>query len=135
MTCGSRTDPGGWNMAQVESVAAETQRVRAVQDKHASGYDREIAFFERILFGDGRAWVCAQARGRVLELAAGTNRNLPFYPLDAELTTIELSPQMLAIGRKRAQELGHGADLRLGDAQALEFEDASFDTVTCTLGF
>src|SRR5438874_5066674 len=117
------------------STAGETERVRRVQDKGAAGYDREIAFFERILFGGGREWVCSQARGRVLELACGTARNLPFYPDDVQLTGIELSPEMLAIGRKRAQELGHPADLRLGDVQALEFPDESFDTVTCTLGF
>ena len=114
---------------------AETERVRRVQDKGASGYDRQIALFERILFGDGRTWVCSQARGQVLELACGTARNLPFYSQDVELTGIELSPEMLAIGRERAEELGHPADLQLGDAQALEFADESFDTVTCTLGF
>jgi ubiquinone/menaquinone biosynthesis C-methylase UbiE len=113
----------------------ETERVRRVQDKGASGYDRQISFFERILFGDGRAWVCSQARGQVLELACGTARNLPFYPPDVQLTGIELSPEMLAIGRKRAEELGHPADLQLGDAQELDFADESFDTVTCTLGF
>jgi ubiquinone/menaquinone biosynthesis C-methylase UbiE len=117
------------------TAQAETERVRSIQDKGASGYDRQISFFERVLFGGGRAWVCSQARGRVLELAAGTARNLRFYPVDAEVTGIELSAEMLAIGRKRAEELGHPADLRLGDAQALEFPDQSFDTVTCTLGF
>jgi ubiquinone/menaquinone biosynthesis C-methylase UbiE len=106
-----------------------------VQDKHAQGYDSQIAMFERVLFGDGRAWVCSQAQGRVLELAAGTARNLRFYPPDVDLTGIELSPEMLAIGRARAQRHGQSADLRLGDAQALEFDDESFDTVTCTLGF
>ncbi|TMK27478.1 MAG: class I SAM-dependent methyltransferase [Actinobacteria bacterium] len=103
--------------------------------KHAGGYDRQIAFFERILFGDGRAWVCSQARGRTLELAAGTARNLPFYPPGVEVIGVELSPEMLARGRERARRLGHPADLRLGDVQSLEFDDDSFDTVTCTLGF
>jgi ubiquinone/menaquinone biosynthesis C-methylase UbiE len=42
---------------------------------------------------------------------------------------------MAEIGRKRAEELGHEIDLRVGDAQALDFADESFDTVTCTLGF
>jgi ubiquinone/menaquinone biosynthesis C-methylase UbiE len=42
---------------------------------------------------------------------------------------------MLAIARRRAEQLGHPADLRLGDVQALEFPDQSFDNVTCTLGF
>ena len=116
-------------------TAEETQRVRVVQDRQAPKYDRQISFFERVLFGDGRAWVCSQAHGEVLELACGTARNLPFYGEDVKLTAIELSPEMLAIGRKRARELGHPADLRLGDVQALDFADESFDTVTCTLGF
>ena len=116
-------------------IQEETERVRRVYVKGSSSYDRQMSFFERILFGDGRAWVCSQARGRVLELAAGTARNLPFYPPEVEITGIELSPEMLAIGRERAEELGHPAVLQLGDAQALEFGDESFDTVTCTLGF
>jgi ubiquinone/menaquinone biosynthesis C-methylase UbiE len=119
----------------VQTNERETERVRAVQDKQASKYDRQISFFERTLFGEGRTWVCSQARGRVLELACGTARNLPFYNSDVELTGIELSPQMLAIGVQRAQQLGRLADLRLGDVQALDFPDESFDTVTCTLGF
>jgi ubiquinone/menaquinone biosynthesis C-methylase UbiE len=114
---------------------AETERVRAVHDRQAPRYDRQIGFFERTLFAGGREWVCSQARGKVLELACGTARNLPFYGDGVELTGIELSPGMLAIARQRAHELGHPADLQLGDVQALEFPDESFDTVTCTLGF
>jgi ubiquinone/menaquinone biosynthesis C-methylase UbiE len=122
-------------LATQAAMERETERVRAVQDKQAPKYDRQISFFERNLFGDGRDWVCSQARGKVLELACGTARNLPFYPDDVELTAIELSPGMLAIARQRAHELGHPADLRLGDVQALDFPDESFDSVTCTLGF
>lgn len=105
---------------------------------HATGqphnYDRQILVFERILFGDGRRWVCKQARGRVLELAVGTARNLCYYAADVALTGVELSPEMLAIGRRRAERLGRRVDLRLGNAQALEFADESFDAVVCTLG-
>src|SRR5438270_2140770 len=116
-------------------AVAETQRVRAVQDKQAPKYDRQIGFFERVLFAGGREWVCSQARGKVLELACGTARNLRFYPDDVELTGIELSPGMLAISQQRAEQIGRQADLRIGDAESLEFPEASFDTVTCTLGF
>jgi ubiquinone/menaquinone biosynthesis C-methylase UbiE len=121
--------------ATPQAIERETERVLSVQNRQAPKYDRQISFFERILFGGGRAWVCSQARGQVLELACGTARNLRFYPDHVQLTAIELSPQMLAIARKRAQELGHPADLRLGDVQQLDFPDESFDTVTCTLGF
>ena len=113
--------------------AAETDRVRRIQDKHASGYDRQIGFFERILFGGGREWACSLAEGDTLEIAYGTGRNLPHYPPDVRLTGIELSPEMAGIARERQAELGRAADLRIGDAQELDLPDASFDTVVSTL--
>ena len=114
--------------------SGDTERVRRRYDAMAARYDRLIAPFERLLFEGGRGWVCSQARGEVLEIAIGTGRNLPFYPEDVRLTGIELSPKMLDIARRRARELGRGADLRPGDAQDLPFGNASFDTVVCTLG-
>lgn len=111
----------------------ETERVRALQDRAAPHYDRQISFFERVLFEDGRRWACAQAEGQVLEIALGTGRNLPFYAADVELTAIELSERMLAIARRRAAALGSRAELRCGDAQDLDLPDASFDTVLITL--
>jgi ubiquinone/menaquinone biosynthesis C-methylase UbiE len=110
-----------------------TQRLRRYWDKHARSYDKQMAFWERRLFGDGRRWVCAQATGEVLEVAIGTGRNLPYYPEGIRLTGIEFSPAMLALARRLADRLGLEVDLRLGDAQALELPDASFDTVVCTL--
>jgi ubiquinone/menaquinone biosynthesis C-methylase UbiE len=121
-------------MSRALDNAAETERVRKNQDRNAPRYDRQIAFFERLLFGDGRRWVCEQARGQVLELAVGTARNLAYYPDDVAVMGIELSAEMLAIGRRRVGQLGRQADLRLGDAQALDFPENSFDTVVCTLG-
>lgn len=110
----------------------ETERVRRLQDKAAPKYDRTMGRWEKVLFSGGREWVCSQARGDVLEIAIGTGRNLPHYPADVRLTAIELSPQMFGIARKRAADLGREVDLRLGDAEALDFPDASFDTVVCT---
>jgi ubiquinone/menaquinone biosynthesis C-methylase UbiE len=115
------------------NASQETERVRRVQDKHASGYDRQIGFFERILFEGGREWVCSQAEGETLEIAFGTARNLPYYPADITLTGVELSPEMAAIARERQAAQGRDADLRVGDVQELEFADQSFDTVVSTL--
>lgn len=39
---------------------------------------------------------------------------------------------MVAIAGRRAHKLGRDADLRIGDAQQLEFGDESFDTVVTT---
>jgi ubiquinone/menaquinone biosynthesis C-methylase UbiE len=109
------------------------QRLRRHWDKHARTYDKQMAFWERRLFGDGRHWVCAQASGEVLEVAIGTGRNLPFYPEGIRLTGVDFSPAMLELARRQADQLGRKVDLRLGDAQALDLADASFDTVVCTL--
>jgi ubiquinone/menaquinone biosynthesis C-methylase UbiE len=111
-----------------------SEAVRRYYDKTARRYNRQISFFERVLFGGGREWVCSQAHGDVLEIAAGTGRNVRHYPPGACLTAIELSPEMLELARREAVAVGRDADLRIGDAQELDFPDASFDTVVCTLG-
>jgi ubiquinone/menaquinone biosynthesis C-methylase UbiE len=113
--------------------ADQSDRLRRYWDKHARSYDRQMAFFERVLLGDGRQWICSQAAGDVLEVAIGTGRNLPLYPNGIRLTGVDFSPQMLQLAQRRAQELGRLVDLRLGDAQALDLPDACFDTVVCTL--
>jgi ubiquinone/menaquinone biosynthesis C-methylase UbiE len=113
--------------------SGETERVLRLYEKEAHKYDREMNLFDRLLFAGGREWVCSQAQGEVLEIGLGTGRNLPYYRNDVRLTGIELSPAMLEIARTRARELGRDADFRVGDAQALDFPDESFDTVVCTL--
>lgn len=110
-----------------------TAKARRMWDAVAPRYDRSIGFWERVWFGDGRSWVCSRAQGEVLEVAAGTGLNFPYYPGDVALTAVDLSPAMLDVASARAASLGR--DVRLGeaDAQALAFDDASFDTVVCTL--
>jgi len=112
---------------------ARLDRTRKFWDGFAARYDQRIRQTERMLIPGGREWACAQASGDVLEVAVGTGRNLPHYPRVRSLTGIDLSPGMLAVARDRARALGLDADLRAGDAAALEFGDATFDTVVCTI--
>jgi ubiquinone/menaquinone biosynthesis C-methylase UbiE len=114
-------------------VSSEIERVQRLYDGEADRYDRGIAWTERWLFTGGRQWVCSRAHGDVLEIAVGTGRNLPYYAADVRLTGVDVSSAMLALARQRAEELGRQIDLRLGDAQMLEFPGASFDTLVCTL--
>lgn len=116
--------------SQPGKSAVEHQR--RLWERMAPHYDRQIRFWERVLFGDARAWCCSQATGNVLEVAIGTGRNLPFYPDGVRLTGIDLSPAMLEIARDRARASGRQVEFQEGDAHALPFEDASFDTVVCT---
>ena len=101
-------------------------------DKTSASYDKQMRFYDRVLFADSRAWICGQATGSTLEVAVGTGLNLPFYPARVELRGIDFSPAMLGIAQTRARQLGRAVDLREADAQALPFPDAFFDTVVCT---
>jgi ubiquinone/menaquinone biosynthesis C-methylase UbiE len=123
------------NDAEAEhlSVGIETARVREYYDQSARNYDSWMEGFDRIMLGAGRSRMCSRARGDTLEIAVGTGANLPFYPPDVTLTGVDLSPAMLAIAERRAQDLGLDVSLRVGDAQQLDFRDERFDTVNSTL--
>jgi len=99
-------------------------------------YDAMEAFVERAAFGAWRQdlWAAVPA-GRVLEVGVGTGKNLSFYPAGAQMTAIDLSDRMLARARQRAAALGAPVDLRLMDAQHLEFPDAVFDAAVATFVF
>jgi ubiquinone/menaquinone biosynthesis C-methylase UbiE len=110
-----------------------TERQRRVWDKSASSYDGQMDFVERLLGRGDREWLGERATGRVLEVAIGTGRSLPFYVTATSLTGVDLSPEMLAVARRRAVDRGLPLDLLEGDAEALPVEDAAYDTVLCSL--
>jgi ubiquinone/menaquinone biosynthesis C-methylase UbiE len=118
----------------VEPEPAATRRQRRVYGKQAARYDERISRLESKLLAGTREWIGARASGRVLEVAVGTGRSLPFYSREVRPIGVDLSPDMLALARRRASELGVDAELREGDAESLPFEDESFDTVVCALG-
>jgi phosphatidylethanolamine/phosphatidyl-N-methylethanolamine N-methyltransferase len=82
-------------------------------------------------FGRRRAVEAANALpgDRVLEVGVGTGLALPHYTPKKRITGIDLSTEMLALARKRVQELGlsNVEALREMDAEATEFEGGSFD--------
>ena len=82
---------------------------------------------ERAGFADERSVLLADARGRVLEVGAGTGRNVPHYPPGTDVTYTEPDPHMA--DRLRAR----GKSVVRATVQQLPFTDDSFDTVVSTL--
>ncbi|HEX5360319.1 MAG TPA: class I SAM-dependent methyltransferase [Fluviicoccus sp.] len=87
-------------------------------------------------FWPQRKEVIGAAHGRVLEIGIGTGANLPYYGTQVtEIVGIEPDAAMLDRARRQAALLGLKTPLTLavGDAQALDFADESFDTVLMCL--
>jgi ubiquinone/menaquinone biosynthesis C-methylase UbiE len=73
------------------------------------------------------------ARGRVLEIGAGSGRNFALYGSEVEnACALDPSPELLRLARRRAAEAGVPVRLVRGSAELLPFAAASFDTVVTT---
>ncbi len=80
-----------------------------------------------------RTQLLASARGSVLEIGAGTGFNLPYYPSAVSAITVtDPVDGMLKRARKRAAKAGKEIRTTRASAEALPFEDASFDTVVAS---
>jgi ubiquinone/menaquinone biosynthesis C-methylase UbiE len=113
---------------------AETDRIRRLYDERADTYDRSLGLMERVALGPFRREFGALLEGETLEVAIGSGLNLPSYsPRVTRATGVDLSSEMLRKARERAEALGLPIDLRQADAEALPFDDASFDTVAISL--
>jgi ubiquinone/menaquinone biosynthesis C-methylase UbiE len=97
----------------------------------AAVYDRLMADTERAGMEERRQELIGDARGRTVELGAGTGLNLKHYP-DAvsELTLTEPFPPMASRLRDKARD---GATVVEAPADRLPLADDSADTVVCTL--
>lgn len=113
-------------------TSVERERWLRYWERTASTLDASMRFMDRVLFRDSRQWVCGQAMGDVLEVGVGSGLYLTHYRPGIRLVAIDLSPAMVALTRTRATEVGREVDVRVGDAEALDFPEASFDSVVCT---
>jgi ubiquinone/menaquinone biosynthesis C-methylase UbiE len=97
-------------------------------------YDRALARAEHGEQGARRGALVSRARGRILELGAGTGLNLPHYGEEiGELVLTEPFEPMARRLRSRVVELGLEAEVVEAPAERLPLDDDSFDTVVCTL--
>ncbi|MGH2962627.1 MAG: class I SAM-dependent methyltransferase [Solirubrobacterales bacterium] len=103
----------------------------------AAIYDRLLAASEDGGLREMRAELLRDASGRTLELGAGTGHNLPHYTPSVNELVLAEPDRFMAIRLERhlAAEPPASASVEVVDApaEALPFEDGSFDTVVSTL--
>ncbi|WBH15693.1 class I SAM-dependent methyltransferase [Sphingomonas radiodurans] len=100
-------------------------------------YDRWAPIYDLVfgpVFRQGRSAAIDAAErigGRIIEVGVGTGISLPQYARNCRIVGVDLSDAMLdkARARVREQKLDHVELIAVGDAEALDFPDNSFDVV------
>ena len=103
----------------------------------AAAYDHLLALSEARGLADRRRHLLSRARGRVLEIGAGTGLNLAYYPPDAVTSVVALEPDGAMRRRLQGRITAGGSPVpcQVVDAEVgrASFPEHSFDTVVCTL--
>lgn len=100
----------------------------------ASLYDRIMRRGEQRSMGRRRHELIANARGRTLEIGAGTGANIPYYPhgLEELILAEPFEPMRRQLERKLS-ESGKSARTLDASAEAIPLAEESVDTVVSTL--
>jgi ubiquinone/menaquinone biosynthesis C-methylase UbiE len=102
----------------------------------ARGFDRFNRGAENAGLREKRRALLARARGRTLELGAGTGVNIGLYPDSlTELVLTEPDGHMRHQLERKLAALGRPAEVVDATADRLPFPDASIDTAVATLVF
>lgn len=98
----------------------------------AALYDRAFAATEEAGLREMRREALSGAKGRTIDIGAGTGANLELFPAAVtDLVLAEPDPHM--VKRLRAKAAQEDATVIEAPAERLPFEDASFDTAAFTL--
>jgi ubiquinone/menaquinone biosynthesis C-methylase UbiE len=97
-------------------------------------YDRAMKSTEEAGMREMRREVLAEAKGRTIDIGAGTGVNLELFPSEVgELVLAEPDPHMLKKLQAKLPGSGREASVVQAPAEKLPFEDDSFDTAIFTL--
>ena len=117
-------------MTAADAPAMRTDSVADAYSRWAPVYD---LVFGPVFRHGRRAAVVASERigGRILEVGVGTGLSLRDYASGSRVVGIDISEGMLRRARERVRRLGLSQveAIRVGDAERLDFDDASFDVV------
>jgi ubiquinone/menaquinone biosynthesis C-methylase UbiE len=116
-----------------QALKFTSQEISRKYDGFARWYDWVEGILNLLGLSSLRRRLLGRASGKVLEVAVGTGKNLPYYLQECRITAVDLSREMLNIARKRAAKPSMNASFLLTDAEALPFSDQTFDTVVSSL--
>ncbi len=111
------------------------EREQGFHDQAFETHSRDSTgrFYAILAPAEAAFWQAVRDAGtgaRILEYGCGQGGRLfQLVPYAASLAAIDLSPIGVQQARKEAEERGINADIRVMNAEALEFDDGSFDLI------
>lgn len=96
-------------------------------------YDSFMKPIEQRYITTWRKKLLTQARGKVLEVGAGTGINFPLYQQCDEVFALEPNPFMVEKAEVRRKQASVPITIMAGKAEKLPFTDEQFDTIVVTL--
>ena len=113
-----------------------------MQNSNIGRYERIAPFydlldlpFERRRYRALRPLLFRDLSGCLLDAGIGTGRNCEFYPSEAIIFGIDISPAMLARAQRRCPTLSTAGHLYQMDVTKLDFPASSFDAAVATFLF
>lgn len=89
---------------------------------------------DRVGFDDFREWATAKAKGRILEVGAGSGLNFSYYGPEVQVIAFDPDPEML--DEVKAARKSHARiSVMRASAMQIPFSDETFDAVVGTLVF
>ena len=128
------------SLTSTTGTITATDEDRALKAKHAAMWASGDypAVVDQIVHPLGGILVEAldiQPGQRVLDVAAGTGTSaIPAARRGARVVATDLTPELLAVGRARAEAEGVDLTWQTADAEALPFADDEFDVVLSSIG-
>ena len=133
-----RGQPGAAGSGMLESMndEQESNLPQRAPDRNVSGYEATLVDWHSSTMKDAALrHIYRPVRGAVLDVGCGPGillATLAGENPELRLAGVDSDPETIRVAQER---LGARADLRLGDAGELVWEDLQFDVVTCVNSF
>ncbi len=123
-------------MLEAMNEEQESNLPQGAPDRHVSGYEATLVdLHSRTMKDAALRHIYRPVRGAVLDVGCGPGillATLAGENPELRLAGVDSDPETIRVAQQR---LGARADLRLGDAGELSWEDRQFDVVTCVNSF